>query len=341
MRVLIVIPSVADRQTFSECHPRRDYQALCEAIRASGAEVELLDFQAAGVSGDLRLALAAHARLGEFDAVYVNAESLGVPLSLLSQLRPDRPRLVCVGHRLLTGRKKLFFRVLKAHKNIDRLFVYASTQEAFAVGPLGIEQRRVQRIPFHADTRFFHPLLDVTPEPKQLCAVGREGRDYPTLFAALQGLPEFSLKLTSASPWSKKLDSSRVRAVPGNVECAQVPYTDDELRTLYASSGIVCVPLHATDFQAGITAILEAMAMGRPVIATRTAGLSDVLWHEENCLTVAPGDISGWREAIQRLAEDPALAARLGVRGRRWVEESATLDRWVNTMKNTLLGINL
>ncbi len=341
MRVLLVIPSVADRQPFSECHPRRDYQALCEAIRASGAEVELLDFQAAGVSGDLKLALAAHARTSEFDAVYVNAESLGVPLSLLSRFRAGRPRLVCVGHRLLTTRKKLFFRVLKAHKSIDRLFVYASTQEAFAVGALGIEQDRVQRIPFHADTRFFHPLLEVEPLSNQLCAVGREGRDYPTLFAAVQGLPEFSLKLTSASPWSKKADSSRVRTLPGNVQCAQTPYSDDELRTLYASSKIVCVPLYPTDFQAGITSILEAMAMGRPVIATRTAGLSDVLWHEENCLTVAPGDVSGWREAIARLTEDPTLAARLGARGRRWVEENATLDRWVTTMKDCLLGIQV
>lgn len=337
MRVLVVIPSVADRQPASACRPRRDYNALCEALRASGAQAELFDFQAAGVTGDLKLALATRARRQDFDAIYVNAESLGVPLALLSRGDKKRPRLVCVGHRLLTGRKKLFFRVLKAHKKMDRLLVYASTQEAFATVALGIEPERVERIQFHADSRFFHPMPEIKPDPLQVCAVGREGRDYATLFTAMEGLPEFTLQLTSASPWSKSADTSKQRSIPANVSCAQKPYSDEGLRELYARSACVAVPLYATDFQAGITTILEAMAMGRPVIATRTSGLSDVLWHEENCLTVAPGDVKGWQKAIQRLHADPVLAIRLGIRGRRWVEENATLDRWVSRVVHGLL----
>ncbi|MGC4042954.1 MAG: glycosyltransferase family 4 protein [Armatimonas sp.] len=337
MRVLVVIPSVADRQPASACRPRRDYNALCEALRAAGAQVELFDFQAAGVKGDLKLALAARARRQNYDAIYVNAESLGVPLALLSRGDKYRPRLVCVGHRLLTGRKKLFFRVLKAHKNMDRLLVYASTQEAFATTALGIEPERVERIQFHADTRFFYPLPEITPDKHQVCAVGREGRDYATLFTAMEGLTEFTLQLTSASPWSKSVDTSQQRSIPANVTCAKTPYSDEGLRELYARSACVAVPLYATDFQAGITTILEAMAMGRPVIATRTSGLSDVLWHEENCLTVAPGNVKGWQEAIQRLHADPVLAIRLGIRGRRWVEENATLDRWVARVAQGLL----
>jgi glycosyltransferase involved in cell wall biosynthesis len=337
MRVLVVIPSVADRKSPSACRPRRDYNALCEALRAAGATAELFDFQAAGVYSDLRLALATHARRHSFDAIYVNAESLGVPLALLSKFERKRPRLVCMGHRLLTGRKKLFFRGLKAHRNIDTLLVYASTQEAFATTALGIEPERVKRIQFHADTQFFHPLPEVAADPLQVCAVGREGRDYATLFTALEGLPDFTLRLTSASPWSKSADTSQQRRIPANVMCAKTPYSDEGLRELYARSACVAVPLYATDFQAGITTILEAMAMGRPVIATRTSGLSDVLWHEENCLTVPPGDAKGWREAILRLRNDPALADRIGARGRRWVEENATLDRWVVDVATELL----
>jgi glycosyltransferase involved in cell wall biosynthesis len=334
MRALVVIPSVADRQPPSACRPRRDYAALCEFLREAGAEVELLDFAAAGTRSDLKLALAAHARRKNVDAIYVNAESLGVPLALLG----GSPKLVCMGHRLLTARKKLFFRVLKAHKRMARLLVYASTQEAFATTALGIEHEKVRRIPFHADTRFFHPLPEIVSSSDQLCAVGREGRDYATLFAAMDGLPDVTLKLTSASPWSKSVDTSRQRAIPNNVHSAAVPYSDEGLRELYAASAAALVPLFPTDFQAGITTILEAFAMGRPVIATRTSGLSDVLWHEENCLSVAPGDVTGWREAILRLRSDPELAARLGARGRRWVEENATLERWVQNVASELLS---
>ena len=68
--------------------------------------------------------------------------------------------------------------------------------------------------------------------------------------------------------------------------------------------------------------------MGKAVIATRTTGQTDVITDGENGLTVAPGDVAGWRQAIARLRDDPALRERLGRNARRWVEENATLDRW-------------
>ena len=83
-----------------------------------------------------------------------------------------------------------------------------------------------------------------------------------------------------------------------------------------------------TDFQAGVTTILEAMAMGKAVITTCTSGQTDVITDGENGLTVAPGDVMGWQESITRLRNDNALRVRLGYNARRWVEEHATLDRW-------------
>jgi len=68
--------------------------------------------------------------------------------------------------------------------------------------------------------------------------------------------------------------------------------------------------------------------MGKAVVATRTAGQTDVITDGENGLLVAPGDVGGWRLAITRLRDDSALRERLGRNARRWVEENATLDRW-------------
>ena len=72
-------------------------------------------------------------------------------------------------------------------------------------------------------------------------------------------------------------------------------YEYRELRDLYAQSAFVVVPLYENDFQAGVTTMLEAMAMGKAVIATRTTGQTDVIIDGENGLTVAPGDVDGWR----------------------------------------------
>ena len=55
------------------------------------------------------------------------------------------------------------------------------------------------------------------------------------------------------------------------------PLPLDGLRELYARSRFVVVPVVASDMDNGVTVILEAMAMGRPVICSRTRGQVDVV----------------------------------------------------------------
>jgi glycosyltransferase involved in cell wall biosynthesis len=88
------------------------------------------------------------------------------------------------------------------------------------------------------------------------------------------------------------------------------------------------MPLQETDFQAGITTILEAMAMARPVICTRTTGQTDVIVDRETGIYVPPGDPVALHDAIVSLLDDPDRAAQLGRAARRWVEEHATVDRY-------------
>jgi glycogen(starch) synthase len=86
-------------------------------------------------------------------------------------------------------------------------------------------------------------------------------------------------------------------------------------------------------------AVMEAMAIGLPVIATRVAGLADLIADCENGLLVPPGDATALRRAIQTLLVDAELRTRLGSNARRaiaghswarWrqqVEEQITLAR--------------
>ena len=121
------------------------------------------------------------------------------------------------------------------------------------------------------------------------------------------------------------------------------------LRDLYARAAIVVVPLADVDFQAGVTTILEAMAMGKPVIVTHSQGQTDVvedrrmrraatrparvrvsftrqlaqeLGHpvEPTGLYVPPADPAALRQAIVYLLDHPEERARLGAAGRRTVE---------------------
>ena len=69
------------------------------------------------------------------------------------------------------------------------------------------------------------------------------------------------------------------------------------------------------------TVTMEAMAMGRPVVASRIGGLPDIVVDGETGLLVPPGDWRALQQAIQRLLDDPALRERLGAMAKQRVVE--------------------
>ncbi len=343
-KTLLLIPSVLktgiDAAVAADKHPVMDYYALANALRGThGCAVDILDYAAAQADASPGTRLAAKAggldaalawmgfkRRREYGAIFSNGENVGIPLAMLLAGVRNRPRHVTIGHRLSAGKKQLFFTKLHAQRRMDTIFVYAQSQQERAVNCLQIAPQKLVLIPFHADAEFYRPLPGVAVNPDQICSAGLEWRDYPTLIEAVGAMPELSVKLAAASPWSKHEDETAGRTLPPNVDARRYAYAD--LRSLYAQSSFVVVPLKETDFQAGVTTILEAMAMGKAVIATRTTGQTDVITDGENGLLVAPGDVAGWRDAVCRLRGDAMLRARLGENARRWIENHATLDLW-------------
>lgn len=343
-KALLLIPSVLktdiDAEVAGDKHPTMDYYALAQALREKhGMAVDLLDYAAvkaagspgtmlAGKAGDLDSALAwmGFQRRREYRTLFTNGENVGIPLALLLGGVFHAPKHVTIGHRLSTGKKQLFFSRLGVQRRMDTIFLYAKAQQSWAESRLKIAGEKLELIPFHADSRFYRPLPETAVNPNQICAAGLEWRDYPTLIEAVQAMPDLTVKLAAASPWSKHENETAGRTLPPNVEARRYSYL--ELRELYAQSLFVVVPLKETDFQAGVTTILEAMAMGKAVVATRTTGQTDVITDGENGLSVAPGDAAGWQDAISRLRGDAALRERLGRSGRRWVEDHASLHLW-------------
>lgn len=70
-------------------------------------------------------------------------------------------------------------------------------------------------------------------------------------------------------------------------------------------------------------AVLEACAMGLPVVSTAVGGVPDLLSHESTGLLVPDNDHEAMAAALHRLLQDAALAARLSAAGRRLAEQCA------------------
>jgi glycosyltransferase involved in cell wall biosynthesis len=80
------------------------------------------------------------------------------------------------------------------------------------------------------------------------------------------------------------------------------------------------------DVEGTPVSVLEAGAAGLPVVATRHAGIADVVLDGETGLLVAERDVAGMADAVLALIRDPARAAALGRRGRERVAAEFSLD---------------
>lgn len=79
-------------------------------------------------------------------------------------------------------------------------------------------------------------------------------------------------------------------------------------------------------------AVLEAMALGKPVIATRVGGIPEMIEHGITGLLVAAGDEAELATAIRSILEDPNKARRLGEAARERVAQQFTPERQIRRL---------
>jgi glycosyltransferase involved in cell wall biosynthesis len=111
--------------------------------------------------------------------------------------------------------------------------------------------------------------------------------------------------------------------------------TRTDVEALLARADVVALPsLH----EGMSNAVMEAMAAGRPVVATEVGGTGELL--RERGVLVPPSDSGALAGGLARVLGDPALAARLGARARAWSLEhlrAATMvDRHVHIYRDLL-----
>lgn len=154
-----------------------------------------------------------------------------------------------------------------------------------------------------------------------LVSAGLELRDYGTLLEAVRDLP-IHVVIGAGSPWSH-FAFDPAGSIPENVTVGR--FSPVRMRQLYAAAELVVVPLRPTSRTCGISVVLEAFAMRKAVIVTRTGGLVDYVKHGEDVLEVHPGDPVDLRAAIRELLGDVELRRSLSQRGYERVRRELSL----------------
>jgi colanic acid/amylovoran biosynthesis glycosyltransferase len=231
----------------------------------------------------------------------------------------------------------------QAHRVIS-----VSNHMTLALLSLGIPSDRIRLVRYGVDTAAFREKTFFPDDPAFL-AVGRfvdKKAPYLTLLAFQQVYARFPAARLTLAGDGPLLEATRNLChalaldaavdFPGPLSHAAVA---ERMARATAFVQHSITPQHGDsrgDSEGTPVAVLEAMVCGLPVVATRHAGIGEVVEHGVTGLLLAERDVAGMADAMIALCEDPALARRLGAAARAAALSRHTADHYISGLEAAL-----
>ncbi|NLU67677.1 glycosyltransferase family 4 protein [Streptomyces sp. HNM0574] len=256
------------------------------------------------------------------------------------------------GWAQLPAARQLLRRIGEGTDTITYLGEYTRSRIAGALTPEAAA--RMVQLPPGVDEKTFHPDsggdevragLGLADRPVVVCVsrlVPRKGQD--TLIRAmprvLEQVPDAVLLIVGGGPYRQDLERlARETGVADAVRfTGAVPW--EELPAHYGAGDVFAMPCRTRrgglDVEGLGIVYLEASATGLPVVSGDSGGAPDAVLDGETGWIVRGGAPEEAAERITVLLRDPELRARMGARGRQWVEERWRWDLLAQRLRELL-----
>jgi len=276
----------------------------------------------------------------KFDIILSQSEKVAFPLSYLMKiLRLKIPHVVIISRitsvdEKQSQRKKWFLKQIKEY--VSKFLIWSKVQRQIAIDELGVKPEKIVLLKRGTDQKFWYPKEKET-ETDMICSVGMEARDYPTLIEAMRGV-DIPCHIAVGSTRGELFDTVKrlydIKDIPSNISVGRKSH--EELRSLYQRCRFVVVTLMESDSDNGLTTILEAMAMGKPVICSKTEGQVGIIEDGVTGIFVPQGDKDALKKAITELWDDPEKCREMGIKGRKFIEENHSMEQFVDAIHNEM-----
>jgi glycosyltransferase involved in cell wall biosynthesis len=280
-------------------------------------------------------------RLNAADVVFSTVDTVGLPLVLLRSAGLVRRPLVYVSIGLPERLAKLRGsrtkrRYVAALRRVTSLLAYSEHEAALLREVVGADAAAppVTFVPFGVDTGHFRPSPDSAPTVDVVSIGADPHRDFPLLVRIASRHPELRFLIVGGAVGVRELGS-----LPSNVQLeVDIPLT--EVRDRLAQARVVALPVRANSYSGATTVLLQAMAMGKPVVVSRTPAIASGygLTDGENCVLVEPGDEQGFERALLSVLGDDTWAGAIGVEARRLVESELSWPRYADAIHEALVA---
>ena len=298
---------------------------MIDTLRQHLAAVEIIRFDMRGQQRLARLGCASawtravllagltFWRSWRYDVVLSWSITPGVCLGLLLRLLTVRWRPVHVirDFHLDLSRPGLGYRLRLALlrlalPGIDVLWCTSEPERATYAALLGRPLEATAFYPDEPPSQFLD--RPDTPPGDYVFAYGNSDRDFDSLLAIADKVGREIVILSQTCVFPERL--------PGNVRLIRSRVSEEALMELIEGAAVVVVPTGNRALAAGQNVLLEAMSLGRAVVAAANVAVCAYCGPGEGALFYEPGDRAGLLEQLRSLLDDPQQARDLGRRGR-------------------------
>ena len=254
-----------------------------------------------------------------YDVLYAT-HTLGIePIILLRALGLFRHPIVVWHHQPIVKAKKTLREVLARlfYRGMDHMIFFSEKLIQDSLLSKKADPKRMSMVHWGADLDYF----DSLPHTWEaiFISTGKELRDYETLLKAFQktGLP-----LTLFVEKKRQAYFEGLNLLGSNID---IHYGDrpipHEIALLVAQSQCVCICCQKSNYTVGLTTVVEALALGLPILCTRNPQMPMDIEAEGCGFWLEPQDIEGWTEKLQYIADHPEEAKAMGQKGRVLAEQ--------------------
>ena len=250
------------------------------------------------------------------------------PLTLLKPLFGYRLVLSAHGSDVLGRDVKRRRQLAAQFRNADAVTVVSSDLQACLLFDYQVPPRKVRLIPNGVDCEFWTPATRTTAH-FSIVAIGRLHRvkGFDVLLEAYAELlgegRKVTLRIVGEGPDRERLEAQASRlGIAGHVEFTGAK-NPSEVRRLLRDAVVFAMPSMSEGMP---LALLEAMACGRPVVATQVGGIPEIVARGTGIL-VPPNDVPAFANGLRRVLDGPeaaeAMARRATLHARRFSGERA------------------
>jgi len=262
-----------------------------------------------------------------YDVLYAT-HSLGIePIILLRALRLYRHPIVVWHHQPIVKAKNPLREALARlfYRGIDHMIFFSDKLIQDSLLSKKADQERMSMVHWGADLDDYDSLKPDGQHPSLFISTGKELRDYETLLQAFQ---ETNLPLTLFVEKKRQSYFEGLLAGKQNIEVhygnRPIPH---DIALLVAQSQCVCICCQESNYTVGLTTVVEALALGLPILCTRNPQMPMNIEAEGCGFWIEPRDVEGWKEKLRYIADNPAEAKAMGKRSRALAEQYYNVEQ--------------